>query len=115
MSLMGIIGDVPLTIRTGDTEQVTLFIKDSAGAAVNITGRTYAAQIRKSVTDATPIATFTCTITDAAAGKMIATLSATTTAALSPGNACWDLSETNGSVVTTLIGGFVSIVKDVTR
>lgn len=112
---MGTIGDVPLTIRTGDTEQVTLFIKDSAGAAVNITGRSYAAQIRQGVDSSTVLASFTCAIVDAAAGKMTATLSATTTAALATGNAVWDLQETNGSVVTTLVGGQCSIVRDVTR
>lgn len=113
---MGIIGDVPLLIRTGDTEQVTLIIKDEAtGLPVNITGRTYAAQIRTAVNDATPLATFTCTITDAPAGKMVASLTAASTSTLPTGNACWDLQETNGSVVTTLVGGSVSIVRDVTR
>lgn len=112
---MGTIGNVPLTVRIGDTETVTLTIKNSAGNPVNITGRTYTAQIRSKPDSSTVLATFTCTITNAAGGVVTATLSATTTAALTAQKAVWDLQEINGSVVTTLIGGTVTIVKDVTR
>ena len=105
----------PLTIRIGDTETVNLTMQDSAGAAINITGRTYAAQIRSTPDASTVLATFACSIVNAATGKMAATLTATTTAALTPGGAVWDLQETNGTVVTTLLSGPVTIVQDVTR
>lgn len=104
-----------IIIRTGDTETISVAIKDSAGAAVDITGRTYAAQIREQAESTTALANFSCTITSAVAGTLAATLSATTTAALTPGLAVWDLQETNGSVVTTLLAGQVTIVQDVTR
>lgn len=106
---------LPITIRTGDTETISVAIQDDAGAPVNITGRTYAAQIR-STTDATSIiATFSCSIVSGAGGTLAATLSATTTAAIEPGLGVWDLQETNGSTVTTLLAGPVTIVQDVTR
>jgi len=107
--------NLPITIRTGDTETISVAIKDSAGAAVDITGRTYAAQIRSTTDASTVVATFSCTITSAAAGTLAASLSAATTAALTPGLGVWDLQETNGTTVTTLLAGPVTIVQDVTR
>jgi hypothetical protein len=105
----------PLTIRIGDTETVNLTMQDSSGAAINITGRTYAAQVRVTPDASTVLATFACSIVNAATGKVAATLSATTTAGLTPGGAVWDLQETNGATVTTLLSGPVTIVQDVTR
>lgn len=105
----------PLTLRAGDTETVSVTLQDSSGNPINITGRTYAAQVRATVDAASPLATFTCTITNAAAGQFACTLSATTTAALSTGVAVWDLQEINGTTVTTLLAGPVKIDKDVTR
>jgi hypothetical protein len=105
----------PLTVRIGDTETVSVTLQDSAGAAIDITGRTYAAQIRATADAASPLATFTCTITNAAAGTFACTLSAATTRALSTGVGVWDLEETNSSTVTSLLAGPVQIVQDVTR
>lgn len=104
-----------LALRCGDTETVSVTLQDSAGAPINITGRTYAAQVRATSDASTPLATFSCSIIDAAAGTFACTLSATTTAALTPGGGVWDLSETNGATVTTLLAGSVIISQDVTR
>ena len=114
---MGATGDVPLTIRTGDDESVTITFSDKAtGSPINITGRTYRAQIRRSPADATILATWTCAITSGAAGKLTLTLSDTTTATLSPGYAVWDLEETtSGGLVSTPLSGRVTIVQDVSR
>jgi hypothetical protein len=105
----------PLTLRVGDTETVSVTLQDSSGTAINITGRTYAAQVRATADAASALATFSCSITNAAAGQFACTLSASTTAALSTGTAVWDLQETNGSTVTTLLAGPVRIDQDVTR
>jgi hypothetical protein len=107
--------NLPLQIRIGDTETVSVTIQDAAGAPVNISGRTYAAQIRTTTDAATALATFTCAIVSGAAGTLTATLSAATTAALTPGLGVWDLEETSGTTVTTLLAGSVTIVQDVTR
>lgn len=107
--------NLPLNIRIGDTETISVAIKDSTGAAINITGRTYAAQIRTTTDAATALATFSCSIVSGAAGTLTATLSATTTAALTAGLGVWDLQETNGTTVTTLLSGSVTISQDVTR
>lgn len=105
----------PLLIVIGDTKTVSLTMQDGDGAAIDITGRTYSAQIRTNVDDASPLATFSCSIISAAAGTMKAVLSATTTAALSPGDAVWSLVETSSGIVTTILRGDVQIVESVTR
>jgi hypothetical protein len=107
--------NLPLNIRIGDTETISVAIKDSTGAPVNITGRTYAAQIRTTTDAATALATFSCSIVSGADGTLTATLSASTTAALTAGLGVWDLQETSGTTVTTLLAGSVTISQDVTR
>lgn len=107
--------NLPLQIRVGDTETVSVTILDENEQPVNISGRSYAAQIRTTTDAATVLATFTCAIVSGPAGTLTATLSATTTAALTPGLAVWDLEETSGTTVTTLLAGPVTIVQDVTR
>lgn len=105
----------PLAVRIGDTETVNVTLQNSDGTPVNISGRTYAAQIRATADATTTIATFTCGITNAAAGQFACTLSATTTAALAIGVGVWDLQETSGDVKTTILAGPVRIDYDVTR
>lgn len=112
---MGVPAQYPLTIRTGDTETVTVNLQDSAGSAVNITGRTYQAQIRDTAASTAVLATFTCTVVDGAAGVFACTLGTAVTGALAEQTAVWDCQENNNGVVTTLLAGQVFIVQDVTR
>jgi len=112
---MGRPANLPLTIRVGDTEEVIATIQDENGAAVNITSRTYAAQVRAKPDSSTTLAAFVCTVTSGGGGIVTCTLSSGTTAALTPTDAVWDMQEINGSVVTTLLAGPVTIATDVTR
>jgi len=105
----------PLTLRIGDTETISVTLQDSSGTAVNITGRSYAAQVRATADASSALATFSCSVTNGAAGQLACTLTAAQTAALSTGVAVWDLQETNGATVTTLLAGPVRIDQDVTR
>ena len=106
----------PLTIRTGDTETVSVQMQTAAGAAIDITGRTYQAQIRDTAASTAVLATFTCSVTNGTAGTFACTLGTATTAALSPQTAVWDCQETTaGGVVSTLLAGHVWVVQDVTR
>lgn len=107
--------NLPIVVRVGDTESLTLNLQNSDGTPINVTGRTYAAQIRSTPDSTTVLASFTCAISNAAGGVVTATLPASTTAALTPGVAVFDLQETNGTVVTTLLAGPVTITQDVTR
>ncbi len=105
----------PLTVIIGDTKTVSVTMQDATGTAINITGRTYTAQLRATADASAVLASFDCAIVSGSGGTMGATLSATTTSTLSPGDGVWSLRETSSSVVTTLLEGPVKIVVSPTR
>lgn len=106
----------PIEIVRGDTYSHEIRVKDSAGTSpVNITGRTYTAQIRPAQDSATLLASFTCTITDGANGILTLSLAAVTTAAIAADHAYYDVQELNSGVTTTILGGPVTFVGDVTQ
>jgi hypothetical protein len=104
-----------ITIYQGDTYAHELRIKDSANANVNITSRTYTGQIRKKRNSDTITATFTSTLTNAANGVVVMSLTSSNTANISAGSYVYDFQETNGETVTTLITGVCTVTGDVTR
>ena len=83
--------DQDLTITRGDTETLVVTITTDGSTPVNITGRTYKAQIRSQQDSTTIKASFTCTVTSGATGEVTCVLSATSSAALSAGLYFWDL------------------------
>jgi len=105
-----------LTITRGDTETVIATMTDGT-TPINITGRTYAAQLRSSPDTTTIGATMTCTLTTPVSGVVTAVLSATDSALLTPGYYYWDLQETVTAtgVVSTVLAGLVTVLADVTR
>lgn len=107
--------DQDLTITRGDTETIVVTITSDGSTPINITGRTYLAQIRTSPDNTTVKAAFTCTVTDGANGQVTCTLSATNSATLPVGIAYWDLQETASGVVSTILSGNVTVLADVSR
>jgi hypothetical protein len=107
--------DQDLTITRGDTETLVVTITTDGSTAVDITGRTYRAQIRSQQDSTTIKASFTCTVTGAASGQVTCVLSATNSATLSAGLYFWDLEETASGVVSTILSGNVTVLADVTR
>jgi hypothetical protein len=104
-----------ITIYQGDTYAHELRIKNSANANVTITSRTYTGQIRKKRNSDTAAATFTSEITNGANGIVVMSLTAATTANIAAGSYVYDFQETNGSTVTTLITGTVTVTGEVSR
>lgn len=107
--------DQDLTITRGDTETLVVTITTDGSTAVDITGRTYASQIRTQQDSTTIKAAFTCTVTNGAAGQVTCVLSSTSSAALSAGLYFWDLQETASGIVSTILSGNVTVLADVTR
>lgn len=107
--------DQDLTITRGDTETLVVTITTDGSTAVNITGRTYKAQIRTQQDSTTIKASFTCTVTNGAAGQVTCVLSATDSATLTAGLYFWDLEENASGVVSTILSGNVTVLADVTR
>ena len=107
--------DQDLIITRGDTETLIVTITTDGSTAVNITGRTYLSQIRTQQDSTTIKASFTCTVTNGAAGEVTCVLSSTSSAALSAGLYFWDLQETASGTVSTILAGNITVLADVTR
>lgn len=107
--------DQDLTLTRGDTETLVVTITTDGSTPVNITGRTYRAQIRSTQDSTTIKGSFTCTVTGAASGQVTCVLSATSSAAISAGLYFWDLEENASGVVSTILSGNVTVLADVTR
>ena len=104
-----------ISIYQGDTYAHELRIKDSANANVNITSRTYTGQVRKKRNSDTIAATFTSTLTNAANGIVVLSLTAESTANIASGTYVYDFQETNGATITTLITGSCIVIGEVSR
>lgn len=102
-------------IYRGDDWARTITFADPAGAVIDVSSRTFAAQIRATADSATILATMTVTMTQAALGIVEISLSAAQTAALEAGVDRWDLSQTVSGLKTTLLAGAVYVEGDVTR
>ncbi len=112
---MAVPADQDLTITRGDTETLVVTITSDGTTPINITGRTYRAQVRSQADSTTIKASFTCTVTDGANGQVTAVLSATDSATLSAGVYFWDFEETASGTVSTILSGTVTVTADVTR
>jgi len=107
--------DQDLTLTRGDTETLVVTITTDGSTAVDITGRTYRAQIRTQQDSTTIKASFTCTVSNGAAGEVTCVLSSTSSATLSAGLYFWDLEENASGVISTILAGNVTVLADVTR
>ena len=103
---------VDLQLRKGAAFARTLTYKVN-GATTNISGYTFAAQVR--TVSGTLAATFTTAIVNAAAGTFSIALTSAETAALSTtAEYKWDLEVTISGVVSELLRGDVGVVDEVT-
>lgn len=111
-------GKRDITIIKGDdyAHVVTLNTKVAGVLTpVNITGRTYTAQLRKVVSQLLPDATFTCTVTSAVNGQITITLSNAITRNLKVDCYHWDLQQNASGILNTILRGTATVVSDVTR
>ena len=104
-----------ITVKRGDSHLLTFRAQDSAGAAVDLSGRTYLCQVRQYPDTSTVAATYTVSTANAATGEITFTLAAATTAAMTPGPYRYDIQETNGSTVRTPVEGVWTLTADVSR
>ena len=107
--------DQDLTLVRGDTETLVVTMTTDGTTPINLSGRTYRAQIRQAQDSRTIKASFTCTVTDASNGVITCVLSAADSATLPVGLGFWDLEENASGVITTVMSGTVTVLADVTR
>lgn len=94
-----------INIYKGDTYTHSVTLQDSNTSAIDVSARTYVAQVKNSAASTEVIASFDIDTSDAANGVVVLTLSSTQTRGLKTGNYYYDLEETADSVVTTLMFG----------
>jgi hypothetical protein len=104
-----------LSITRGDTETIVFTSTTDGTTPINVTGRTYTAQMRTSPDISIVSASFDCQVTNGANGVVTCVLSAANSALLSPGYYYWDLQENASGVISTLLSGTVTVLADVTR
>lgn len=104
-----------IKIMRGDTEVINVTIVNPDSTPVNLTGDTFASQIRYNRDDNTIAASFSCVVTNPTGGIVTLTLSAAASSALNDGLAYWDLQRTSGGSVSTIVAGKCTVLADVTR
>ena len=87
------------------------------GSAINLSNHTASAQLRPTPTSNTLTATFTCSITNAAQGKLTMNLGYGLTANISAGKYYYDLElhNTTANSITRVIEGVARVTPNVTR
>lgn len=105
-------GKLNIRVSRGDTDGIPIVIQEG-GSPADLSGRTYAAQLRRSQNSATAVDVDVDT-TGAADGQLVLRLDPTITATLS-GDYVWDLEQTMGGTVRTILTGKWTFDPDVTR
>lgn len=100
-------------ITRGDDFADEVTIKEN-GVAVNVSARTYTAQVRATKDSTTVVATFTIDMTSAASGVVGFSIADTITDDMS-GPYVWDFQQVTGTSTRTLMGGSFFVDPDVTR
>lgn len=104
-----------LSVVRGDTLTIVVVMTTDGVTPINITGRTYAMQLRTAPEATAVAATFTCTLTDPTNGEVTCVLPAATSAGLTPTSYSYDLQETASGVVSTIVVGSIKVNADTTR
>lgn len=100
----------------GDTWSFVANLKDeTTGSPINITGRTYAMQVRPSTESTVLTAEYTCTVTNALNGRVECVCASSITKHVKPGQYRWDFQQTISGSPTTLVGGVLTCDGDVTK
>lgn len=112
-------GTYNIVADQGATFSRTLTWKTDAGTLVNLSGYTARMQVRATVDAPTTVLSLTTEnggITlGGALGTIALSVSATSTAALTPGTFVYDLELVSGSTVTRLVQGTFTVRPEVTR
>jgi hypothetical protein len=113
-------GDYPINLYRGDTRVWSLaFTEDDGETAIDMSGKTWRAQVRETPDSASALMDITVDAADAADGLLELTLPATEWAGVASETPstkwAWDLESTESGVVRTYLKGKVKIIGDVSR
>lgn len=103
-------------IDQGATFSTTLTINDSTGSALDLSGYTAIAQVRKSPSSSTSVGFTTAFASDRTTGQITISLTDTQTTALEAGRYNYDvLITSSGSVKTRVVEGIATVNPSVSR
>jgi hypothetical protein len=102
-----------LVIDQGTTFTTTLTVTDDDGDALDLTGYTGSAQIRKHYTSSNSVS-FSVSVTPAS-GEVTLSLTANATANITAGRYVYDCELTNSGTVSRILEGIVTVTPQVTR
>lgn len=100
-------------IYMGDTYTHQFTFEDLQGNPIDKSAKAYVAEIRKRRSSDAAVGTFSTAISGASNNIVTITMTAATTAAITPDNYVWDLRETEGATVLTICTGDALVVDDV--
>lgn len=107
-----------IVIDQGTTYSLSITVSDATGTALNLTGYTLRAQMRKSY-GATTSTSFTTASATPASGVLTISLTDTQTSALKAGRYVYDIEIVEpvgaGGAVTRVLEGIVTVTPEVTR
>lgn len=105
-----------LNIQANEDYRLTIVMKNMSGNPVNLSGYSYKAQGKTTAADAVPFVNFSSVITDAAAGKVVVSLSKAQSAVRANKQGYWDLLQTAPSgLVSYYLKGILKFIATVTR
>ena len=102
-----------LTVEQGVDFAKNLYLTTASALPVNLTGRTYKAEIRQ-LPGGSVATAFTVTVPSAAGGQIQMALSASATLAVPTAGGKYDLLENNAGTYTRLIEGTVTVKPRIT-
>jgi len=103
-----------LVIDQGSTYSTDLSLKDENGDALNLSGYVANSQIRKWYTSSNAAASFDASI-NSDSGSITLSLTANQTSNLVAGRYVYDVEITDGTVVSRIVEGIVTVTPQVTR
>lgn len=103
-----------LVVDQGSTFSADLSLKDENGDPLLLSGYTANSQIRKWYTSLNPTATFTATINTFSAVVTLS-LTANQTSSITAGRYVYDVEISDGSSISRIVEGIVTVTPQVTR
>lgn len=106
-----------ITIVSGDDYAHTVTFEQPADTPLDVSARTYTAQVREYANAPSALATLSVDMTDADTGDVTLRLTEAQTEALGQAveSGVWDLQQVNAGVTTTILRGTATILRDATR
>lgn len=99
----------------GDDWLITCNVVDVNGYAVDLSGSTYVAKIKRSKTNSSAVASFTIDATNLALGTFVLSLSAAESSLLTARHYYYDIQqESFAGFKTTIVAGKITMIKEVT-